>query len=190
MVIWKNSQKDIQIFQSRTKFNGDKIVELANKYNKTGELVDAFQNIFQGWFVIKWMIYFIDIAGHSVLAAEILFNTSLQREELRQFVFVLVHLAYDFLAFFYIFACGSVMNLYHERYYNSLYEKQKECLSKSDNECFKIIHASSILIPENPKYDFLPSVFLIDYPLNSPGYTLTMLLALFAFVANFLTQYE
>ena len=186
--IWKYS-KNVIPNKLEEKQNSEIIVELENEYNETGELVDALQNIFQGWFIIKWIIYFIDISGHSVLASEVIFNTSFQDEEIKRFAFVLVHLAYDFLAFFYIFSCGSLMNHYHQDYRAFLSKKQKDHLSKSENEHFKMMQFST-LIPENPKYDFLPSVFLIDYPLNSPGYTLTMLLALFAFVANFFTQYE
>ena len=190
IIIWKNSIKEVEEYMDETADHPKRVVELAKKYNEAGKLVDAFQNIFQGWFVMKWLIYFIDIVGHSVLATEVIFDTSLQNKDIEKLAFVLSHLIYDFLAFFYMFICGSLMNLHHQKYRAFLYEQQRKCLSDSGNDCLEEMQFCNTLIPENPTYDFLPSAFLINYPLNSPGYTMTMLLALFAFVANFLTPYE
>ena len=168
---------------------GSILTTLVDEYHTTGRRVNAVQNIFQGWFVIKWIVYFIDITGHSLLAAEILFNNK-GEYKVHELSFTLTHLAYDFFAFFFLFVCGSWMNHSHTKYRKAQAELQKKCLQQAPNSNTLIMQGLDTLISEVPEYQFLPTVFWIDFPLNSPGYTLTMLLALFAFIANFLTKYS
>lgn len=164
---------------------------LTDVYHSTGERVNAVQNILQGWFVIKWMVYFINIAGHSILTVEILLDDKRGDEyEKHKLIFVTTQLAYNFFAFFFLFVCGSLMNRYHTNYRKCLESLQRKCLSKSHNNYMLLLQSTNTLISEIPEYQFLPTIFSIDFPLNSPGYTLTMLLALFVFIANFVTQYS
>ena len=178
---WMKAAKNIKVEEKY----GKMIKNLVKNYTESGEYVNALQTIFQGWFVIKWIIYFNDIIGHSVLAAETIFKSE-NNDVKHELGYVLAYLVYDFLAFFFLFFCGSLMNLYHSKYC----QRQKLLLNATDVTPVVILESSSTLIPVNPEYDFLPSVCMIDFPLNSPGYIVTMFLALFAFVANFITQFE
>lgn len=187
---WKESLKTLpneQLSLDSDKLNiKGELCKLIKGYTETGQTVAALQEIFQGWFVIKWIVYFIDITGHSILAAKVLFKHTDVKEEL---IFVLAHLIYDFLVFFLLYFCGVMMNLYHTEYRKQHEQKQRKLLSRGETESLWVLQLMNV-IPENPEYNFIPSVFHIDFPLNSPGYTLTMLLTLFAFVANFLTQFD
>lgn len=183
---WKNAEAEI--FQEQMNATTtEKMSKLIKQYNETGELVNAFQNIFQAWFVLKWIVYFIDITADSIHAAEVIFKNTIILDDLHQLGYALPHLIYEIFSIFYLFIFGSLMNYYHKKYRKTQYKQQKEYLSCSEQECFKLIQSSHILIPENLEYQFLPSLFFIDFPLNSPGYILTMLLALFAFVTSCIT---
>ena len=184
-----NQPKRMELSKMASSDNIQKeFTKLIGGYTKTGQLVAALQEIFQGWFVIKWIVYFIDITGHSLLAAKIIFKHAGVKEN-SELASVFAHLIYDILAFGLLYFCGAMMNLYHAKYRRQHDLKQRELLSHSSTGSLWIMQSMNV-IPENPEYNFVPSVCLIDFPLNSPGYTLTMLLTLFAFVANFLTQYD
>ena len=201
---WKNAEENVNteiigklvnanIVQQLAESDIVKIMQiLMNTYHSTGERVNAVQNIFQGWFVIKWMVYFINIAGHSILTVEIVFDDDTRGDEYEKhkLAFVLTQLFYNFFAFFFLFVCGSWMNRYHTNYCKYQEALQRKLLSNNHNNYILLLQSTNNLISEVPEYQFLPTIFSIDFPLNSPGYILTMLLALFVFIANFVTQYR
>jgi hypothetical protein len=80
------------------------------------------------------------------------------------------------------------MNHYHNKYKDTLEEVQENILSKSDvlNVC---ILQKADLIPTNPKYKFIPSLCCLNIPLESAGYTFTLILTAFAFVLSYVTAF-
>ena len=154
--------------------------------------MNAFQDLFQAWFVIKWIIYFTDIIGQSILAAEAIFNPIPVEDEYseHELIFAIVHLFYDFFAFFYLFLCGSLMNWYHTDYRQYQQKQLREYfMSREERNELVSLQCCNTLIPEVSEYEFLPSICLINFPLSSPGYTLTMFLTLLVFVINFLSHF-
>ena len=79
------------------------------------------------------------------------------------------------------------MNSYHEDYHEMLKQKQKEILSQSPNESVCIMQMAN-LIPKNPKYQFIPSLCGLSIPLNITGHTLTITLALLAFILSLISN--
>ena len=188
---WKNAQESVNMILKKQPMEF-KLQKLIDTYHSTGKTVNAIQNIFQGWFVIKWMVYFINIAGHSILVVEILLVDDKRggEYEKHKLAFLFTQLFYNFFAFFFLFVCGSLMNRYHTNYRKYQESQKRKILSTSCDKYMLLMQSSNTLISEVPEYQFLPTIFSIDFPLNSPGYTLTILLALFVFIANFVTQYR
>ena len=162
--------------------------ELIKKYKTAGELAASIQWIFQSWFVVKWIIYFTDISVHGTVAIKQL-SSGTKATENDQLWFVFSHLIYDLTAFITIYTCGTLMNDYHAKFRTELENKQEELLStcKSESESLWINQYGN-LIRSNPDYQFIPSFCGIDVPLDNPGYTLTVLVALFSFIANFISN--
>ena len=126
---------------------------------------------------MKWLTYFTDIIVHSA-NAWIQFGSGNTPNDV--FYFNLTHLFYDIVAFTSIYACASIMNYYHDNFYNYLMMKQREYLKYDeehwiDQDCEKI----------RKKYRFVPSLCLIVIPIDNSGYTITILLSLFAFIFDF-----
>ena len=158
---------------------------MVRKYKNIGELVAKLQCIFEVWFVLAWGIYFIGLTGNTVLVFKILLNNPSPGYN-HKFWFYLAHLIYDISAFTVPYICSASMNYYHDMFHTALGEMQEkifdECESLAD--CL-LLNASAI--PPKPHYHFIPALFCINIPLASAGFTLTIILAIFAFLMSFIT---
>ena len=76
-----------------------------------------------------------------------------------------------------------MINMYHEKYHEQLKEKKENILSTDDD--YSILMYAD-LIPKNSKFEFIPSLFGHQIPLNSAGYMLTIVIVIFTFIATFL----
>ena len=169
------------------------IEKYIDNYTESGKFIAQIQEIFESWFVIKWIVYFVDITVHCTRIVKAL-SEGEDLSEL-QYIFVLIHLCYDLIAFFTIYSCGALMNSYHKDYYTYVEEKQKKSFADTAkaakdghvNSLLKVMKCTKI-VPLNPKYNFTPSFCGIDIPMDNSGYTLTILLALFAFIFTFVTN--
>lgn len=179
---WLNTAEKIkEITKDATRnISKSKFQILIRKYKHTGNIVSAYQEIFQAWFVVKWMTYFIEISAYSTTSLKKLSSdTSAGVNE--AFWFAVIHLLYDISAFLTIYSCGSLMNYYHNIFYKQMEEEQEKYLAQTHH--WPMQYATIIRRQQN--YQFTPSICGIDIPMDNPGYTLTLLLSLFAFVANF-----
>ena len=183
----QQKQRDNDIDMSLDRF----IKKYIDDYNESGKFIAQIQEIFESWFVIKWIIYFVDITVHCTRIVKAL-SEGEDLSEL-QYIFVLIHLLYDLIAFITIYSCGALMNSYHKDYYTHLEEEQQTFFTAnaldnvSLNSLLKVMKCTKI-VPLNPKYNFTPSFCGVDIPMDNSGYTLTVLLALFAFIFTFVTN--
>ena len=142
----------------------------------------SIQRVFQEWFVIKWIVYFVDITVDSIIAIRSLFGSNVQSEQ-HTIIYIIVHLSYNFVAFLTLYICGGLMNSFHERYCKKVEKKIRSTGCEEDS--WKKQCALSKL--RKRKYKFIPSLCGFSIPLDSSGYTLSLLLALVAFIANFVS---
>ena len=171
-----------------------KIEDFMKSYKKTGQAVAAIQRVFQDWFVIKWIVYFIDITAYSIIAIKFLFDDQKVGKDMIMYSFI--RLSYNFIAFLTLYICGTIMNKYHEKYCTKLEKRLRkfECICTSQelpetDTCLRVPWKIQCAIASlrKPKYYFSPSLCGFSIPLNNSGYTLSILIALFAFIANFLS---
>lgn len=167
-----------------------------NNYEKCGNDVAIVQHIFQGWFVVHWLTYFVRITNDVTIAVKSLTSKEILINEPYHLSFFMTHLVFDSVTFLLLYVCGSLMNIYHKKYHRQLQSNQKklfaagdsECQLKMKNKCLSFLQNAN-LIPENPEYQFIPSFCGLSLPLDSAGYTVTLILALLAFIGNFMTNY-
>ena len=164
------------------------VVEFYDEYKKIGKFVAALQSIFQEWFVLKWIAYFLNIIGDITLAIKVLFHVPVESDSLLSsqhvFIFVTLHLVYDFVAFTTIFICGTLMNTYHRKYYR----KSEKAIWKACNEG-KRDEGIRNMVAESSKYKFTPSMCGLTVPLNNAGYIITFALAIVGFITSILTTF-
>lgn len=165
----------------------EKFASLIDNYNRIGQLVTPLQSIFQQWFVMQWVVYFIKIIEdfsvvlHSLVTEE--FKDSSHKHKL---LFVITHLVFDLILFIVPYFCASLFNQYHEEYRERLKQEQIQIFSEQAESNGWMMQCAE-LIPENPKYAFVPSFCGLSIPLSSPGYNISIIFALFAFIISVMT---
>ena len=159
---------------------------LVDNYKMTGEFIAPLYAIFQQWFVMQWVVYFIKIIEDLSIALHSLVTEtySASSAEQHKLLFTLIHLVFDLILFLIPYFCASLFNQYHDEHRERLQKVQSKIFSK-EAEGWMLQCAQ--LIPENPKYIFVPSFCGLSIPLSSPGYNLSIILALFAFIISVMT---
>ncbi len=98
------------------------------KYNEIGQFVSPLYTIFEQWFIMQWVVYFIKIIEDLSIAVNSLvtekFAGASQHEH--ELYFVLTHLVYDFVLFLIPYFCAYFINQYHDQYYDRLQELYTE----------------------------------------------------------------
>ena len=165
----------------------NKINELFDSYKEVGKKVAALNGIFQGWFIIQWAIFFVAVTGKGTLLLKSLLDEE-YAVELYRFIYISVHVAFDIFAFLIPYILGVIINSKHNDFYELLTERKEDILSKETDEHMKMMIGLD-LIPKQSKYEFLPTLSVISIPLDSGSYILTIVLAVFTFIATFLVTF-
>lgn len=145
----------------------EKLEALIEDYRIAGEAVATIQSVIQAWFVMQWIAYFITSIYHSTLAIKMLV-TGQVLEHIGVLIFTSTHLIYDLCVFIFLYCCGSLMNYYHRKYRKQLNIVQRQVLSQIPADKYLwIVQCANGVIPENAEYQFVPSLGLVDIPLDN-----------------------
>ena len=166
---WLSAEKEIESDLT------DDIESSMNKYQNTGEFVSAIQSVFQSWFVLQWITYFIEIFQRCVAVI-----TYIQTNQKFYIIEAVMGLIYSVLAFAIPYGCGIIMNSYHDRYHRKLREKLRELSFEDHTESLRKKKDILNLIIGDPQYQFKPYICGLSIPLNNVGHMLTVLLSLLA----------
>ena len=180
--------------------------ESCSKYWKKGEQVKQFTLIFQSWFVLQWLIYFIGIFIDLtyVLRPWILGGNKgikLYQHHKLEYVYIALFTVYDILVFIVPFACGLIMNNYHNRYHKNLIQKSlrdnKDEFSfltdvrtdEKENRALMFALKTAVLkVQKIEEFDFTPSILGVDIPLTNPGYILSIVIAMVTLILGILVN--
>ena len=183
MVAWISGEEELCSYLKSENSTSQKFNSMVQNYKQTGKVIAALQSIFQVWFVMSWIVYFIGITGNTVLVLKALLQLSSHRSW-----FYFAHLMNDTIVFIIPYICGGLMNYYHGNYRETLEDVQERLLCESEVPSEYLVQ-NAILIPENPKFWFVPAFCCLNIPLESAGYTFTIVLTLFAFLMTFVTAF-
>ena len=157
----------------------DKVKELETNYNETGKKVEQILTVFPRWFIVRLIGFIIDTAGYLVL----IMKNRYQGAEFTYGIYILVHLLSDFMAFLTFYFCGLTINFSHEKYHKNLTNMHLDILSHSHHDQVRLMKYTGT-IPANSKYELRPTLCSITITLKNPGYSVALLLSLFAFIAK------
>ena len=165
----------------------ERVRKLVNKYVESGEKIKPILQIFQAWFVLQWIVYFLMIfVGITNIVMAYLQN--IQHEyAFMEYVFNSLNVAISLVAFSIPYACGNKMNSYHKEYIDTM----RETCIKRDGKQFKEVKLESWIKIGHSKmedYDFVPRVWGLSIPLDNSGYTLTVFISIFGLVSTFLAS--
>lgn len=113
---WLSAEKEIESDLT------DNIESSMNKYQKTGQFVSAIQSVFQPWFVLQWITYFVEIFQQCIAVITYI-------EKSQEFYYIIeatTSLIYSITAFVIPYGCGIIMNRYHDRYQRKLITRETE----------------------------------------------------------------
>ena len=149
--------------------------ELAGKYEQIGENVELITRIFQTWFTLPWIIFFISVSAETKNVLKPWSNG----EELSA-ISTLHYTVYNVnqtLSLLVPYLCGLKMNMFHEKFYKELREKQMAAhQSSSCRGLARIMH-----IEKEQNYDFVSRVWgtSIKIQMSSPLYVVFLLIGIF-----------
>ena len=149
--------------------------ELADTYEQIGQKVKCITQIFQTWFMLPWIIFFIVTSTQTKNALE---PWSANEHPLPfSEEYYTSYIISQILSLLIIFLCALKMNMFHTEFHKGLLDKMTaECQNSSCRALASIMH-----IEKEEDYDFVPSVWGTDIKmrLNSPWYIVIFLLGLF-----------
>jgi hypothetical protein len=140
--------------------------------------VERILEIFQTWFPIPWLLYFI---GTSLDTDHILKAWKDGSSEEGHYEFSEIsYMVYNFNQLFFLtitFLCSKMMNTYHRKYFANLRSDQ---LTKFKTAS-RMAMASMNKIEKDEHFDFVPRIWgtSIKVPVESSLYIVTMLLGIF-----------
>lgn len=75
MVAWSSSEERLKTIERPGDTNKVKFSRIVRNYKDIiGKMVAALQDIFQEWFVMSWVVYFIGVTGNVTLVLKALFQ--------------------------------------------------------------------------------------------------------------------
>ena len=166
---WLSAEKEIESDLTEDIESSMKI------YQNTGEFVSTMQSIFQSWFVLQWITYFMEIFQRCVGVI-----TYIQNDQKFYIIDSVMGLIYSIIAFVIPYGCGIIMNKYHDRYHRKLHEKLRHLLFENHTESVRRKKDILNLIINDWRYQFKPYICSLAIPLNNVGHMLTILLSLLA----------
>jgi len=174
--------------QKTGKEQAPKYFECNVDYIQRRDINIPFLEAFQTWFVIQWFIYYFQaLADLTRLLRP--WVTGQSRPALST-AYRGVYTGYDFLAFGIPHVCALKMNIYHQKY---LQQKRRELIeaAKSREKGSQLQYAVAHLLTfeKQQNGDFVPGIpgTGIKIPLDNPGYTLGILLTIFALLGSFVS---
>ena len=190
--IWFIAKTEPQTTQSITKYNIDRedekraisrYFDCVKKYEERVTKIKPFLQVFQAWFVFQWLHYFFQ-AITNFTRTLYPWITEMNQQEFMT-VYYGIYTVYDTLAFGIPHVCGIKINAYHEQY---LRNERKKLLNKAQSK-LEYVKAHSMKIEKNNYADFVPMIRMtgIKIPLDSTGYTLGILLTIFAIAGSFVS---
>ena len=158
--------------------------ELVEEYDGKGKLAQNLHTLFREWFVLQWIVYFLEIAEDFYFIYDLIYNNITGR----LLYWHISLLLYRIFAFGIPYSCGLLMNHYHEKCHKNVVKDQREKLINNPYENMRIMFAAD-LIPKNKDYNFIPSLCgIINIPLNASGHTLTIVLTLLVFSLSLVSK--
>ena len=137
--------------------------------------------VFQTWFVFQWFHYFFQtVTDFTQTIHQWITGT---HHPMLVIAYRGIHTAFDILAFGIPHVCGLKLNDYHQQYLRDVKRKQL----KDTESILQYAKAYSLTIEKDNDGDFVPRIpgTGIKIPLHSPGYTLGILLTIFALISSF-----
>ena len=152
----------------------------ADAYKDIGKKAMEINELFQTWFIIPWMVYFI---ASSLKTYNILRPWNADDDgnapptDIPQIYYLLYNIN-QFITLVIPYLCAKKINTYHQKYYNEMRRQQLEMFMESPS---RLSFARQLMIEKRKKFDFTPRIIgtSITVDIGSPLYVVILLAGLF-----------
>ena len=153
------------------------------QYEQRVDKIKPLLRVFQTWFMFQWFHYFFQAITDLTHTLHQLI-TGTRHPELT-IAYRGIYMVYDIFAFGIPHVCGLKVNAYHQEY---LRDEREEQLKAAQSK-LEYVKAYSLTIEKSKYGDFVPRIrgTGIKIPLENTGYTLSILLTIFALAASFIS---
>lgn len=156
------------------------------KYILKGGQVERTLDIFETWFIIPWILFFLSSSLDSEYILKYLRDSSSKNDSIGDYDFTEIHyMVYNFNQVFLLavaFICSKMINEYHQNYYN---ESRYQQLKKFKTASRKAM-ASMNNIESEDNFDFVPRIWgsSIKIKVDNPLYVIILLVSAFFAIAD------
>ena len=195
------SHEDLEYDPKKNILVSERGYKFYSEYKKIGDCTRKIRVLLKHWFVLQYSVYLLSVLVELV-------HVIRPAKESNKHTLDIVHsvLVFDFLAFLVPYYSGIWLNNAHHKYHKKMMEKYFKVKIKVGGEFFScnlekegvkravqqdymryynVASRNSNILALRKKFDFVPSLFDISIPLDNPGYTFTILLAISSVVFNF-----
>ena len=159
--------------------------ERVENYNKTGKEVQIYQELFQSWFIVPWVIYFINtsLKTYHVLRP---WNADGDGDTPPSNIPSIYYLLFNIIQFITLivpFLCAKKINTYHQKYFKL---RRAEQLKQYKDDPSRLSFARQLMVDENDRYDFEPRIWgtSITVSVGNPLFVVLLLVGLFLSVSE------
>lgn len=146
------------------------------RYLSTGKDVRVINRIFQTWFIIPWVVYFI---ASSLKTSNILRPWSTEEDGVTHYptvpqIYYFLYNVNQFITLVIPYVCVRMMNIYHQKYHGILRSEQ---LEKFRSDPSRLAFARQLVIEKEEDFDFMPHIVgtNITISIGSPLYVVILL---------------
>lgn len=146
------------------------------QYIATGRKVQVIHELFQNWFVVPWLAYFI---ASSLEINDVIrpWKADGKSDSKSSEIFQVYYLLYNinqFITLLIPFLCAQVMNTFHRRYHERMRHQQ---LKQFRDNPSRLSFACQLEAEKDGEYDFMPRIAgtRISIPIGSPFFLIILL---------------
>lgn len=145
------------------------------EYSSIGKQVKVINELFQTWFIIPWVFYFI---VSSLNTSSVLRPWGEDSPPSPSKIPYLLYNIYHFFTLFIPYLCTKKINTYHQKYYK---QSKNQQLIRFEDSASRLSFANKLLLEKEERYDFLPRIIgtKITIKIGSPLYVIFLLAGIF-----------
>lgn len=156
------------------------------KYNEKGEKVQVIQELFQTWFVVPWLVYFVasSLQTYNILRPWDFDGDGNTPPSTFPAIYYLLYNINQIITLIIPFLCVKKMNTYHHKYY--IHTVRNGQIKEFENDPSRLSFARQLKIDQDSRFDFVPRIVgtNIKIPIGNPLFVIILLVGLFLSVSE------
>ena len=159
--------------------------QIYENYHKVGKQIQVYQELFQTWFIVPWVIYFVNssLETYHILRP---WNADGDGDTPPSDIPSIYYLLYNInqlITLIVPFLCAKKINTYHQKYFKHMRTEQ---IKRYDDDPSYLSFARQLMVERNDRYDFEPRLVgtSITISIGNPLFVILLLVGLLLSVSE------